>query len=155
MKPWMDNREIQKIVSYLKPNYKMFEWGCGGSTIYFSKFVSLYRSVEHKREWYNKIKQSVGKNTEIFLYENTDDYQSYITSISKYKDQYDAILVDGRQRVLCSIIAKSFLKTNGLLFVHDYFNRPYYHCIENYFYLVDYVNNTQQTLAIFKHEIYN
>jgi len=42
----MDKREIEKIISYLKPEDRMFEWGCGGSTVYFSKYVSFYRSIE-------------------------------------------------------------------------------------------------------------
>lgn len=155
MLPWMDKSEIGLIISYLKPSYKMFEWGCGGSTLYFSKYVSLYRSVEHNEKWFNKISPKIEKNTELYLYNNTDNYISYINAVKKHNTIYDAILVDGRQRLACAIAAKDFIKPNGILFVHDYFNREYYSDIENFYVLVDSIKNTSQTLAVFKNEIYN
>lgn len=155
MLPWMDKKEIDLIKSYLKSEYKVFEWGCGGSTLYFSKYVSLYRSIEHNEEWFDKISKQIKKNTEIYLHKNVDNYISYINAIKKYDTVYDAVLIDGRQRVSCAFVAKDFIKPNGLLFVHDYFNREYYHSIENYYSLIDSVKNTNQTLAIFRNEIYN
>lgn len=151
----MDDKEISKIVSYLKPEYKMFEWGCGGSTIYFSKYVTFYRSIEHDRKWFEKITQLIESNTELYHYENKNKYYEYVNSISQYNDIYDVILIDGRSRVDCAVRAKSYLKHDGILFVHDYFNRQYYHQIEKEYTLIDEVKNTEQTLAVFKNEIYN
>jgi hypothetical protein len=155
IKPWMDKTEIEKIIVYLKPEYKMFEWGCGGSTLYFSKYVSLYRSIENNYKWFRKISNLISSNTEIYHYPNTDNYNNYINAISNYEDQYDVILIDGRCRVKCAIQAKSHLRNNGLLFVHDYFNRPYYNKIEKEYTLIDSIKDTEQTLAVFRNEIHN
>ena len=53
--PWMSRLEIETIEKYLKPSFKMLEYGSGGSTLYFSRLVQEYYSVEHDAEWYEKI----------------------------------------------------------------------------------------------------
>jgi len=146
----MHQSEIDLILSYLQPHYKMFEWGCGGSTIHFSKYVKTYRSVEHNIEWYKKILPSIGNNTELYHVGNQEKYSDYINQITNFSDVYDAILIDGRERVMCAIKAKEYLKNSGVLFVHDFFNRPRYDPILEFYELIDGVQNTEQTLAVLK-----
>ncbi len=50
MNPWMTEKEITTIESHLDDSHVMFEWGCGGSTLRFSKSVNKYYSVEHVKE---------------------------------------------------------------------------------------------------------
>ncbi len=146
----MHQSEIDMIISYLQPHYKMFEWGCGGSTLYFSKYVNLYRSVEHNIDWYKKILPNIQSNTELHHVNNSKEYSDYINSISKFSDLYDCILIDGRERVRCAIKAKKYLNSNGILFIHDFFNRPRYDPVLEFYELINSVKNTEQTLAIFK-----
>lgn len=148
--PWMSKTEIDVIVSYLRPQFKMFEWGCGGSTLFFSKYVKLYRSVEHQVDWFNKIKTQIDTNTELLYVSDDNEYNNYINIIGNFEVKYDAILIDGRERVKCAIMAKDFLKEDGYLFVHDYFKRKRYRPIEDLYALVDGIKNTKQTLAVFK-----
>jgi hypothetical protein len=150
MKPWMCQSEIDKIILYLKPEHKMFEWGCGGSTLFFSKYVSLYRSVEHNIEWYKDVLPNIQKNTELYYIDCQKEYENYINFIEKFSDLYDCILIDGRERVNCAIKAKKYLSTNGILLVHDFFNRPRYNPILEFYNIIDRVDNTKQTLAILK-----
>ena len=63
--PWMSRDEIGMIEGYLKPSFKMLEYGSGGSTLYFSRLVKEYYSVEHDVEWYEKITKTL--NHYIFL----------------------------------------------------------------------------------------
>ena len=130
----------------------MFEWGSGGSTCFFSQKVSFYRSIEHNKEWFNKTKDSIKDriNIDLQYFSPKFEYVRYINAITKFDDVYDAILVDGRCRVKCAKMAKDFLKKDGILFVHDYFKRPYYKDIENVYTLIDSIKNTPQTLAVFK-----
>lgn len=146
----MHQSEIDMIISYLKPTHKMFEWGCGGSALYFSKYVNLYRSVEHNIQWYEKIRPLINNNTELYHVDNQEEYTNYINHISNFADIYDAILIDGRERVRCAIKAKKYLTTTGVLFVHDFFNRPRYDPIFEFYELINEVKNTEQTLAVFK-----
>jgi hypothetical protein len=61
--PWMTDKQIAKVKAYLKPNNIMLEWGAGGSTIYFSKFVKKLYTIEHIEEW---AKQKFPTNVEVF-----------------------------------------------------------------------------------------
>ena len=72
MKVWMSQKEIKMIEKYLTPETIMLEYGSGGSTIHFSKFVKEYYSLEHNKEWYNKVKIKISNNDKIttFLSEN-------------------------------------------------------------------------------------
>ena len=150
----MHQSEIDLIVSYLRPEYKMFEWGCGGSTLYFSKYVSFYRSIEHQKTWFDKITPLISKNTDLNYIDDTNNYTNYINAIDNYYDKYDAILIDGRQRVKCAKKSTEYLNPKGYIFVHDYFNRPKYYSIQNIsmYNLIDGIRNTQQTLAVFQYK---
>jgi predicted O-methyltransferase YrrM len=46
-------------------------------------------------------------------------------------DQFDIILIDGRDRVKCVNTSLTKLKSGGILLVHDFWNRPKYHSILN------------------------
>lgn len=153
--PWMHESEINLIISYLNPQFKIFEWGCGGSTLFFSKYVRLYRSIEHQIDWFNKIKTQIDTNTELFYINNDNQYYNYINAIKNFEDKYDAILIDGRERVKCATVAKDFIKPDGYLFVHDYFKRNRYKSIEDLYVLVDGIgrvnpNRVVPSLGVFR-----
>lgn len=46
-KPWMSDAERVCIAKYLSPSFRVVEWGCGGSTLYFSRQVKHWVSIEH------------------------------------------------------------------------------------------------------------
>ena len=58
---WMDQKEKDLIIKYLqqKPNSTMLEWGCGGSTLTFSKLVKQYVSIEHNLDWYLDVQKII------------------------------------------------------------------------------------------------
>eukprot|EP01084_Bolivina_argentea_P117775 209087_1 len=61
----MVSAEIDVIKSYLKPTTVMFEYGSGGSTIYFSYLVKKLFSAEHSVEWFNQMKSKIIKHENI------------------------------------------------------------------------------------------
>ena len=65
--PWMSQSEIQTIEKYLKPEFTMLEWGSGGSTLYFPKFVRKYYSIEHDMSWYDNISPKTPNNVDYHL----------------------------------------------------------------------------------------
>ena len=52
----MGTTQVNCIIKYLKPTDVLFEWGSGGSTYNFCKYVKEYYSVEHDFKWYNHVK---------------------------------------------------------------------------------------------------
>jgi hypothetical protein len=168
MKPWMSDDEIQKISGYLDTNDVCFEWGSGGSTLFFSKFVKHYTSIEYDINWYNKITDCIYQNnlTNItYLYcppdndiklpifheqSNPKDFISYINIIDNLSNiKYDKIFIDGRSRVACAKKALSYIDKNSIIFVHDFFDRKNYLPILEDYMIVDSVKHGQ-SLAILK-----
>ena len=67
MIPFMTSDEISFIEKEFNENNIVLEWGSGGSTIQFSKLVKKYYSIEHDREWYNKVKSIKPENVSYFF----------------------------------------------------------------------------------------
>jgi hypothetical protein len=55
----MESSEIDVIKSFLGKDKIMFEYGSGGSTLYFSQYVKHLYSAEHSQVWSDKIKQRI------------------------------------------------------------------------------------------------
>ena len=55
METWMHLKEKELITKHFSPEKVMLEWGSGGSTLEFSKSLKKYYSVEHNKEWYEKV----------------------------------------------------------------------------------------------------
>ena len=55
-----------KTQEYIKDKNKVLEWGSGTSTIYFSKIVKQFVSIEHNTEWYNRISSQITDNVELY-----------------------------------------------------------------------------------------
>lgn len=55
-KPWITFEACDFLIkNILKPNSKVFEYGSGGSSFFFSKAASELVSVEHDIIWYKKV----------------------------------------------------------------------------------------------------
>jgi len=54
--PWLNFAAIDFIKNFLenKKNLQVFEYGSGGSTLFFLKKGYSVVSIEHCKEWYNK-----------------------------------------------------------------------------------------------------
>lgn len=129
---WLPETAINLIEQYLEgmPPSKIFEFGCGSSTLWLNEYSFDVISVEHDKEWFDKINQ---KLIEIDAVRDEDDgvdlifhKMPYNTVIERYDDNYfDLILVDGRNRQACIRSAIPKLKSGGWL-VLDNSEREYY-----------------------------
>ena len=53
--PWMSRSEIELILSFLQKEDVMLEYGCGGSTMLFPKYVKEYHSIESDKSWADSV----------------------------------------------------------------------------------------------------
>ena len=143
--PWVVFDAKDWLETYLKGNMKVFEWGSGGSTLYFAKKVAKIISVEHDEAFYKEVsnvilKENI-KNCEYFLIKpieilsakyllyDTETYTSrtfkeyrsfhfrdYVKKIDSFSDNYfDLILIDGRSRASCIKHSIKKIKIGGFL----------------------------------------
>lgn len=143
--PYMTNDEIVDLVSYLTRETEMLEIGGGHSTIFFSKLVKRLVTIEHNLEWSKTIEDEMKnsnvdwslyviepnwKQTHPFQPAESGQFENYVNFISTIKDnQFDVILVDGRDRVRCTLQSISKLKKDGVILLHDFWNREKYHVL--------------------------
>lgn len=117
--PWFNAEIIEYLSSLLKPDWTVFETGCGGSTIWYSNRVKKVISFESTAEWFHEIREIIERkkieNVELHLYQN---YPT--TGIHGFKnDEFDFISIDGRGRVKSIETVIPYLKSGGYLLLDD------------------------------------
>lgn len=153
--PWMNFAAIEFLKKITRQDMRIFEYGSGGSTMFWISRVKEVNSVEHDLSWYtnmkNKLDQQPFQNVQYILaepvpdprfpeksFENPGDFisgdpmyagknfEQYARSIDSYPDNYfDIIIVDGRARPSCVQQGLMKLKKNGWLII-DNSERKYY-----------------------------
>lgn len=153
--PWITFETINFLKKTLRPSFKIFEYGGGGSTLFFIKRVHSVVTVEHDKEWFKKLEQLIqNKNTTNWtgffiepgkgdLINNPDaanpehyssldkasngsNYKNYAIAIDNYADSYfDLVLVDGRSRPSCIKHTLPKIRKGGFLIL-DNSDRAYY-----------------------------
>lgn len=136
-KDWMDN--------YLKKDMNVFEYGSGGSTLYFSKKAKSIVSVEHNKTWYEEVFNVIFKeeitNCKYFLIEPKKSllakvlpygsktyisktfleykgfsFKDYVKKIDNFPDDhFDLVFIDGRSRASCIKHSIRKIKKDGFL----------------------------------------
>jgi hypothetical protein len=53
--PWYTYPAIYFLKDFIKPYHKVFEYGCGYSTLFYRRHTSAVCSVEHDEKWLNEI----------------------------------------------------------------------------------------------------
>lgn len=153
--PWLSFLALDFLEKSIRPGFRVFEYGGGGSTLYFCRRAAEVVTVEDNPGWYATLTQKIAEkkyqNWKGFLIEpvpfpvqaagdpaNPDDFCSgskgrkglsferYARAIDTYPAAYfDLVLVDGRSRPSCIQQAIPHIKPGGLLVV-DNTERPYY-----------------------------
>ena len=72
----MSATQVDCFIKYLNPSDSVFEWGSGGSTYNFCKYVNIYHSVEHDSNWYDQIKNKLNnRNIKNVNYDHVPNHQ--------------------------------------------------------------------------------
>jgi predicted O-methyltransferase YrrM len=111
----------------------VFEYGCGASTLWWAAKVKEVISIEHDREWYERMLPSLPQNvllTHIALCRDGD----YARKIAEYEKRFDIVVLDGRDRVKCAMNSLESLKESGVI-VWDNSDREEYE--DGYDFLVE------------------
>tara|TARA_R110000744_G_scaffold296712_2_gene406610 strand:+ start:151 stop:753 length:603 start_codon:yes stop_codon:yes gene_type:complete len=79
-----------------------------------------------------------------------NELEKYITHPHTYNKIFDVVLVDGRARPECAQFIYDYIHNDSILFIHDYFPRERYSCVLEKYDMVDSIQTTSQTIAVFK-----
>ena len=153
--PWITFASIDYISKHLHTDSKVFEFGGGGSTLFFLKNNAAVYTVEHDEKWFEIlqgiVEQKLGAKWKGFFIQaeqgdfllnpspsnpshySTNDqfyqgthFKKYSTKILDFEDGFfDVVLVDGRSRPACLSHSLAKVKKGGLLIL-DNSDREYY-----------------------------
>lgn len=151
--PWITFDAIDYLEGCLFPRARVFEYGSGGSTLFWLNHAEECVSIEHNADWYKKIRSRFKGIARIDyrlvlpdpaedkeahdiadpdLYLSEDDtfwgynFRNYVCQIDPFPDNFfDIVLIDGRARPSCIKHAYKKVRIGGLL-VLDNSDREYY-----------------------------
>lgn len=153
--PWITFRAIDFIEQHLSAGAKVFEFGGGGSTLFFLGKASEIVTVEHDEAWFKLLRDKISGadaarwKGQFIPAEKTGDtkgldkanpadyysedvnfagsiFKSYSSFIDRFEDGYfDLVLIDGRSRTSCLYHSIPKVKIGGYL-VLDNSERSYY-----------------------------
>lgn len=104
-------------------NPRVLEFGCGGSTIYMSKFTDRLITIEHNKEWIDKVNAYLEGQKEKVKHYPVDIRHiplPYHAVCGEFEDDsFDLVIVDGRGRNECIKHAKRLVKEGGVLMLDN------------------------------------
>lgn len=138
--PWFSYNAIDFLKEYVRPSMSVFEYGSGGSTIFFAKRCALVVSTEDNRDWLQRVEEDLEKEKltnavqqyREFALQSLQSFKAsaYLNSIPARK--FDIIVVDGADNVIadapddvvqarpiCFYHAENFIASNGIIIVDD------------------------------------
>jgi hypothetical protein len=120
--PWLTYGALRWLRNNVRKDMTTFEYGSGGSTLYFARKVRQHYAVEHDQGWYQIVQKALGEksagNVHLTLkapshisdpnYGTTkknlrgSSFREYASFIDRFPDRsFDIILIDGRSRNAC------------------------------------------------------
>jgi len=116
--PWVTYSFIDFIKDRIRKHHSVFEFGSGNSTFFYAKYAGMVVSVEHDKEWFDKIQANKPENSEMIFCELKTD-GDYCRMPVKLDVKFDIIIVDGRDRVNCCKQAADALTPEGVIVLDD------------------------------------
>lgn len=121
--PWYTYPAIRFLEPRVRPEFSVFEYGAGNSTLWWAKRVAEVMSFEHSREWFDRISGSAPANASI---QCPEDY------ISAPVGQFDVIVIDGIERPECARAALPALKPDGVFIWDNSEEEPDFACLPGF-----------------------
>jgi len=154
-RPWLTFSAVEYLTKTLRRDMRVFEYGSGGSTLFFARRVRELITIEHNMGWGQRVeaalRQSGLSNWQLLImppdpqrpptrpdpadidgYGTADpalrdcSFRNYVSAIDEFPDNsFDLICIDGRARPSCLRHAAPKVKPGGCI-VLDNTERHYY-----------------------------
>ena len=143
------------LEGWLRNDMNVFEWGSGGSTIFFANHAKQVTAIEHEEAWARQVRAAIADrkianagvehlppepDAAAALWDAADpsifasggepfrgqSFQRYVTSIDQFPDDsFDLVVVDGRARPSCLKRGMAKVKPAGMLLLDNAERRHY------------------------------
>ncbi len=136
--PWFTFGAIDFLDSWVRPHHRVFEYGCGGSTIFFAQRAAYVQCIEHSERWMKAVLGALSQrqlgNVHIRLERAGREpplaESSYCLALDR---PFDLIVIDGwalgkcneadrravGSRTACFERAEQFARSGGIIVLDD------------------------------------
>lgn len=122
--PWYRYAAIDFLDERAAPDQRVFEFGCGNSTLWWAERTRHVTAVEHHPDWARKVAADAPANVSVLEVELEPDGE-YCRTPTRLESEFDVLIVDGRDRVNCALRSLSALAPSGVVIWDDSHRRRY------------------------------
>jgi hypothetical protein len=112
--PWI----TYPCLAFLEPrvgrDMVVFEYGMGNSTLWWAERVARVVSCEHDKEWHDRIAPRCPSNVTVHRIELSEG-GPYANKVAERPNEYDIVVIDGRDRINCAKNCVGALKKDGVV----------------------------------------
>jgi hypothetical protein len=116
--PWFTYPAIDYLRQLDLSDKRVFEYGCGFSTLFWAAHAKNVVSVDNNPEWFGRIKKVCLANVKLHLVQDLLAYPKQI-ALPEYAEGFDIVVIDGRARGECAREAVKRLKRDGMLILDN------------------------------------
>lgn len=115
--PWFSYPAVDVLAARLVDGVSVFEWGAGGSTIWWATHGGSVVSIEFDRDFHALIAPQVPASVDLRLIplDTNGDYAHAIDD----EGVFDVVVVDGRDRSNCAIAAIDHVAEHGIVIIDN------------------------------------
>ena len=122
--PWIAYGAIRFLSRRIRPEFSVFEYGMGASTLWWASRVARLVACEHDEAWLAELRPQLPAGIEL-IRRDLECGGNYSRTVADYPNAFDIVVIDGRDRVNCARHAVTGLKPAGVI-VWDDTDRPNY-----------------------------
>jgi hypothetical protein len=122
--PWFSYPAIDWLAVRIRATDRVFEWGSGSSTLWFSRHAASVVTVEHDPAFADRLHRERPANVTLLqrpaMGEDASEVGSpYASAIVECEPPFDIIVVDGKERNACIEQAIPALAEDGIIVVDN------------------------------------
>ncbi len=115
--PWYTYPAIEYLSQFDYRDKKIFEYGCGNSSLFWSARAESVTSIEDNPKWFTKWEKEFDRaNLDVRW---RDEGEAYEQAVFEDGCRYDVIVVDGKRRAECAAAAVKALAVGGMVILDD------------------------------------
>lgn len=110
--PYIVPDALDYLNSIVAPTWTVFEWGAGGSTVYFARHCAAVISIEHAQKWTERVRKMVASmgNVSIQYVPIGNSHANPDAILSHPDGTFNMVFVDGEARVRDRCLENSWSK---------------------------------------------
>ncbi len=115
--PWYTYPAIEYLSQFDYTNKKIFEFGCGYSSLFWARRAGKVISIEDNLNWFDKWQKEFSEPNLNIKWR--DEGEIYEQAIFEDNEKYDVIVIDGKRRNFCAETAVKALSDGGIIILDD------------------------------------